>query len=295
MPDNSDNPFEFELNGDKVYTGNQLPDQLPVSFTPFPDTLLRPLDEIAEIVKNPSRKTSRQRWGQDKLINQGQRSSCNAYMAAAMLMRAIYLSTGKWIQVAPEFIYMHINGGRDQGSMLDDGMKFVADVGCCKKVIGGEELIPYQSYQKNKISMEHMRVATEDAQDQRWIEVYQFPKESVEKCWHAILSCLAGRGVVGLAVHVGNDYMRSGVVAGFDRGPGNHAVAGDDVVCLTDNPKSIEDFRVVSPQSWGTRFADGGWTQLTYRHIETTMRYHGLYGCRSVALSRDQHIYTKVK
>ncbi len=287
--------FEFELNGDKVYTGNIVPDKLPVTFTPFPDSLLRPLDEIADIANNPNRRKSRERWGQDKLINQGQRSSCNAYMAAAMLMRLIHISTGKWIPLAPEFIYMHINGGRDQGSMLDDGMKFVADVGCCKKSIGGEEIIPYQSFQKSKISMEHMRVATDDAQDQRWIEVYQFPKDSVEKCWHAILSCLAGRGVAGLAVHVGDAYMRSKEVAGFDNGPGNHAVAADDIVCLTPNPKSIEDFRIMSPQSWGTRFGDGGWVQLTHRHIATTMKYHGLYGGRSVALSRDQHIFTKVK
>lgn len=291
----SENQFEFELNGEKVYTGNILPETYPVAFTPFPDTLLRPLDEIAELIKNPERKAARERWGTDKLINQGRRSSCNAYMIAAMMMRAIWYATGKWVELSPEFVYMHINGGRDNGSGLAEGMRFVGDTGICKKIIDGEQLIPYQAFRKSEISMEHLRVATQDAANQRIGEAYQFPNNSVEKCWHAILSCIAGRGVVGLAVHVGNSYMRSGVVAGVDGGPGNHAVAGDDIICLTDKPKSIEDFRVNSPQSWGTKFADNGFTQLTYKHVERTMQHHGLFGIRSVLMSSNEISQTRIK
>jgi hypothetical protein len=129
MPDNQ---FEFELNGDKVYTGNLVPETLPLSFQQFPDSLLRPLDEIAEIINNPKRPKARDRWGSDKLINQGRRSSCNAYMAAAMWMRANWLATGKWVPVSPEYLYMNINGGRDAGSHLNAGMVWMTDNGTCK-------------------------------------------------------------------------------------------------------------------------------------------------------------------
>jgi len=289
------NQFEFELDGDVVYTGNMLPETLPLSFQEFPDTLIRPIDDIAEIIKNANRPKSRDRWGEDKLINQGKRSSCNAYMAAAMWMRANWLSTGKWVPISPEFVYMHINNGRDAGSHLDKGMVFCTDVGSCKLEIDGEKLIPYQSFNKNQIGMEAMRFATQDAVNQRFGECYQFPNNSVEKCWHAILSCIAGRGVVGLAVHVGSRYMKSGVVCGFDNGPGNHAVCADDIIMLTDRPKSVEDFRINSPQSWGTKFADKGFTQLTYQHIAEPMKYHGLYGVRSVPMSTDDLSTTRIK
>lgn len=289
------NEFEFELNGDKVYTGCQVPETMPLSFQPYPETMLRPLGEIAEIIKNPERKTSRERWGQEKLINQGRRSSCNAFAAAALWMRIAFLATGKWIRVSPEHLYMRINGGRDAGSMLDDGMVEGTDNGFCKYEIDGEKLIPDGAYRTRDIPMEQMRVANEDAKEQRFGECYQFPKDSVEKCFHALLSCIAGRGGSVVAVHVGRNYMRSGVVAGFDSGSGNHAVAVDDIVCLNDNPKSIEDFRVVSPQSWGLNFADKGWTQLTYKHISQTMRYHGLYGVRTVAMSEETFSNTRIR
>jgi|TARA_R110002096_G_scaffold321278_4_gene515386 hypothetical protein len=287
--------FEFEFEGEKVYTGMKMPEEYPVSFKPYPETHVRPLDEILDILDSPDRVPARQRWGQGKLINQGRRSSCNAYMAAAMWMRSNFYATGKWVDVSPEFLYMHINGGQDNGSMLDDGMKFMTDVGICRRKVDGEQLIPYQSYRKNKINMETLRFATQDAANQKAGECYQMPKDSPESCWHALLSCLAGRGTVGLAVHVGRNYMRSGKIAGYDRGHGNHAVAGDDIVKLTESPNGVEDLGIVSPQSWGPNFADGGFTIITIKHISGTMKYHGLYGLRSVLTNPSDVSLTRIK
>lgn len=289
------NEFEFTYNGMTVYTGTKVPETYPLSFKPFPEKKVRPVEDILEIIKNPKRRDSRKRWPTKRLINQGRRSSCNAYMAAAMWMRAHWLATGIWVEVSPEFMYMHINGGRDQGSMLDDGMVFMTDVGFCKKEIDGDMLIPYQSYRKSDIGMEQMRFATQDAVNQRAGECYQMPNGTPEQCWAALLSCLAGRGVVGLAVQVGNNYMRSGEIAGFDRGPGNHAVCGDDIVALTRNPRGVEDFGIRSPQSWDKSFADGGWTILKIEHIAQTCKYHGIYGLRSTLTSRNDISQTRIK
>lgn len=291
----SANEFEFRYGDTVVYTGMQTPETYPLSFKPFPETQVRSFEECMSILQHPNRTPARKRWGQDKLINQGHRSSCNAYMAAAMWMRANFYATSEWVDVSPEFVYMHINGGQDNGSMLDDGMVFGADVGFCRKKINGEQLIPYESYRKSDISMEAMRYATQDAKNQRSGECYQMPNSSASKCWAALISCLVGRGVVGLAVHVGDQYMRSGKIAGFDRGNGNHAICGDDVIPLTNNPRGFEDLAISSPQSWGTGFADGGWTQITIKHIEQPCKVHALYGIRSVLTNEDQLSQTRIR
>jgi len=286
----SANEFEFKYGDTTVYTGMQTPEAFPLSFTPYPEKKIRSVEEINEIIDYPGRIPARSRWGKETILNQGQRSSCNAYMAAAIWMRSNFLATGVWVDVSPEFLYMHINGGRDQGSMLDDGMVFMTDNGMCKK-----DLVPYQAYRKSELSMEALRFATQDALNQRAGECYRMPTDSVEKCWASLVSCLAGRGQVGLAVHVGNNYMRSGTMAGVDRGNGNHAIAGDDLVKLNNNPRSYEDFAIDSPQSWGTGFADGGRTLITIKSIEQTYRVHALYGVRSVLTNPNELSETRIR
>lgn len=290
------NEFEFDLNGQKVYTGMQIPETYPLSFTPYPDEYVRSFDEIMATLEHPGKRSSRERWGPEKLINQGRRSSCNAYMAAAMWMRMHYLETGVWVNISPEFLYMHINGGRDQGSMLDDGMVFMTDKGMCLRYDDtGREIIPSGTYRKQDVNMEAMRYAIQDAPNQRAGECYRMSNRSPEKCWGGLLSCLAGRGQVGLAVHVGDRYMRSGKIAGFDNGPGNHAIAGDDIVTLNNNPRGIEDLGIVSPQSWGTNFADGGYTIITIKHIAQTYNVHALYGLRSTLNNPNEVSKTRIK
>lgn len=285
----NDQQFEFEIPGTnrKVYTGNIVPETYPVSFKPYPEEQVRSLEEIAEIISNPQRRPSTTRWGQNRLMNQGQRGSCNAYMATGMLARVIWLQTGVWYDLGPEFLYMHINGGRDRGSLLDDGMKRMTDYGICER-----GLVPYESYRKSEVP--NYQRATENALNYRAMECYQTPTDSIEKSFHALLSGIAGRGIGGVAVHVGNQYMRSGETAGFDRGMGNHAVCVDDIVLKTSKPRSVEDFHLKSPQSWGLDFADRGWTNLTIRHLEQTYKYHGFYMVRSAIATADDMSTTKL-
>lgn len=283
------NEFEFSYGNETVYTGMQTPDSIPLSFQAYPEATIRSIEDIHEIIKDKDRPFARDRWGQDKLINQGRRSSCNAYMAAGMLMRQMWYDTGEWVELQPEHLYMHINGGQDNGSMLDRGMVRMCDNGIAKK-----GLVPYQSYRTRDVSMEELRYADQDGMNQRGMECYKMPSRA-EQCWHAMLSCLVGMGTVGIAVHVGNGYMRSGAMAGFDRGPGNHAVLGDDVVALTERPRSAADFAIHSPQSWGTRFADGGFTKLTIKHIEQTCSVHALYGMRSATTDLEQESQTRIR
>ena len=46
------------------------------------------------------------------------------------------------VDFGPEFLYALINGGKDRGSMLDDGMVAVTEHGICPR-----QMIPYEAYQ----------------------------------------------------------------------------------------------------------------------------------------------------
>lgn len=284
--------FTFHLaDGTEVRTGNMLPESYPLSFEPFPEKHLRPLEEIVELTKNPNRIPVRQKFANMvEHVNQGRLGSCNAYMIHWMLSTLKYNFTGAWHRLSPEWTYMNINGGRDQGSLLDKGMVFATDFGMASF---NQKL--FEKFNVNQIDMETQRWAKDTSVDYRFGECYQAPKNSVEKCWHTLISCIAGGGAVGVAVHVGDRYMKSGVWAGFDRGVGNHAIAGTELVLRTPNPRSVADIGIVSPQSWGARFADKGFTNLVIDHIAEPMRYHAHYCVRSVCATRDEESETKLK
>lgn len=290
------NVHEFELsNGQKVYTGNNLPDSLPLSFKPFPDTHFYDLDVIADI------QTDKEANGlvlehahANHVTNQGNRSSCNAYMVYWMLAYCIFQQTGKWPELGPEYLYALINGGQDQGSHLDDGMVKCTDVGMPSRSLDGKEIVPYQAYRQSDFDVEQWRIATQDSVNHRFCEAYQAPTDSLERLWWALISCITARGAVGMAVHVGNNYMNSAETAGKDAGPGNHAVPGAGLRLMTPRPKSVADIRIKSPQSWGEGFANKGFTDLTIEHLREPMRYHGIYCVRSATTHTDVYSETRI-
>jgi len=277
------NEFEFELNGQKVYTGMQTPETIPLSFAQFPKPKIRSLSDIAEIIKDSKRIPIERAFANEiEWFNQGKRSSCNAYMIFWILATMMWRQTGKKNRLSPEWVYSLINGGKDQGSMLDKGMIQTFEHGM-------PTFNPsfYQRYNQSQFSMEEKRWATDSAEDHCFGECYKAPDETFEGMMMALYSCLADGGAVGMAVHVGKNYMKSGEVAGFDRGPGNHAICGADLHLKTPNPKSIEDIEIVSPQSWGARFAKHGFTRITSKHCYEPGTVHAYYCVTAVSAIRE--------
>ena len=113
--------FEFQLpDGSLVRTGNVTPDTLPLSFSEYPEADLLPLDQIIEILGDPNRRPARKIFKDDWILNQGRRSSCNAYAVAGALARIRHRMGMERVDFGPEFLYALINGGKDGGSMLDE-------------------------------------------------------------------------------------------------------------------------------------------------------------------------------
>ena len=221
------------------------------------------MDEIAKLVNRSERKWGRKRWGRKWMRHQGQVGSCNCYAAILANMRIRDIKGLSFVDLSPEYMYCMINGGRDQGSMLDDGMEWMTENGTCPA-----DMVPHQTWQQRELRPE----THNEASRFRILEPYRVDSEM------ELASGLA-LGFVGvIAVHANNQFMQldnDGVVASTD-GPGNHAVGVDDVR-IHSGELQFDMFN-----SWGTNYGQGGRGWVSWRrHLRTTSRYHAFYLIRS--------------
>ena len=194
-------------------------------------------------------------WGK----NQGGRGACNGFAAASCLERERVKCGLDGVHLSGEFIYAHINGGRDQGSMLDDGMDHLLKVGTCRA-----DLVPHEEYLLNRIS----QAAKEDAKRFKAFECYHLSTE-IE-----LATALALGWTCVVAVHVGGGYQQLDQygIRGASAGPGNHAVCIQDVVVVNN------EFCFDEVGSWANGFAYLTWQ----RHLKYTVGNHYFYACRAV-------------
>lgn len=274
------NEFEFKLpNGDSVRTGNIKPETRPITgFAQYPKEDLYDFDEVMRILTNADRQRSQQIGFCRKVTNQGQRSSCNAYAAGRALEKARGFTGQDAVELGHEFIYAYINGGKDQGSHLNAGMRHITTDGCCPR-----NMIPYQAYKMGDVGIEAKRVA----KNFRAFECYELPKDPTT-FWQAAITALCRREPIVVAVHVGRQYMSSGKVAGFDRGPGNHAVHADDVAFTQTKPTSWEHLLVDVANSWGNGWGLGGRSYHQLKHFIEPLKWHAMYAIRSAVTNPDE-------
>lgn len=219
--------------------------------------------ELTKWAKNSTR-NGRTRFGKEFIFDQGRAGSCNGWAGSAALMRARARCGMKYVPLAGNYLYSLINGNRDNGSMLDDGMAALQSQGVATiSTVGGPTVIYRRQYNTAK--------ADREAAKFRGFECYRV--RTIEEFWTA----LALQWDCVCVVEVGNRFNkidRNGI-PGVDRGIGNHAVAADDLVWIGN--QIVAD----SYSSWGTRYADGGRIGLTEAHFEQTIGTHSFYAVRS--------------
>lgn len=272
------NQFEFEFNGRTVKTGMKTPETRPLGNPTFPTVDLLSLDDIFEIASNPDRVAVWEDPALSRNLNQGRLSSCNLYAAARLMTVTGHYQGLKPIQYAPEFNYHLITGGRDEGSLLPDGMNSIMTDG----------MPEYGKYPNQRCDVRPSPEARQSASQNKLLEVNQMPNRSVEEHWQAMISSVARRQSIVTAVHVGRNYMQvdqAGIV-GFDRGPGNHAVCGSDFRINPRlngaRPRSWEDVQLWHDGSWGEDYGRGGGGFFTIQHSIEPMRWHATYGGRVI-------------
>lgn len=254
-------------DGRAFRTGLLVPQRRVTKCAAFADAA-RVLDrsEILDIINDVDRVSARQLFPQAEWAkNQGNVGSCNGWAAARALGKSRVKRGLPAVHLSGSFVYAHINGGRDRGSILEDGMEFITDVGACP-----ESLVPVEEWRLNRISAE----AKAAARKFRALECYALESEM------ELASALA-LGFVGVvAVHVPNG-------SGFTRtdskgrvpeahGVGNHSVHVDDI-CEIDG-----QFYFDMDYDWGRSVGDDGKGWISWsRHLRKTVNYHYFYAIRS--------------
>lgn len=251
-------PDIIDHNGNLYYTG-MIPATAKLSFAPRFSPVASKA-EIVDLIQAPTRIKKRDIFGASWIKNQESLGSCNGQAAAGALQRALWLAGREKETLSGEFLYSQMNGGHDRGSMLDDGMKLIRDVGAP----------PYKDrhrmkYKSSDFTPEDFR----DANERKAFEVLGVDTEL------ELAEGLA-KGAVGVvAVHADNNFMKldsNGIAGGNSRGAGNHAVGVDDVKIV--NGELCFDFF----NSWSTNYGDQGRAYLTWdKHLKKTNQYHYFY------------------
>lgn len=252
------------VNGRKRKLGTLKPPTGFVSSLPLFEAAVEPLDDstLLRIAKSNSA-TGRTMFDSSWIMDQGQYGSCNGWAGASALSRARVRRGLKRVNLSGAYLYSLINGGRDNGSMLDDGMRTLQSRGCATlDSVKSNQIYP-SKYDRKK--------ADREAAKHKAFECYQIT--SREGLWTALA---LGFDVV-VAVHAGNAFSnidRNGI-AGVNNGNGNHAVMADGL--LYAGGEIVAD----GANSWGTRWGDVGRMLLRWKHFERTIGVHSFYAIRS--------------
>ena len=167
--------------------------------------------------------------------------NCNASATVGGIHNVRDMAGHKHVVLSDCYLYMNINGGRDNGSMLADGFRF-AEGGIAPRSFtynGKTYNIPHNVYQKRQVSAELLKAADVVAKEYTTWEAYRLPVGDYATFKRYLASALALDYQVVFAWHVNNASMRlrNGYVA-VGNGPGNHAtlwhsakyVGGSDVI-----------------------------------------------------------------
>lgn len=189
-------------------------------------------------------------------------NSCNGYAGAGAYAKARYLrgyTDGKLFSGA--FLYSLINGGRDQGSSLESGLKALQKTGVCEaSTVTWDMIYP---------RMQPANAKTEAA------EHLGYKCYAVQSRQGFRTAVAAGFPVI-VAVHAGRNFQRlSNGIAGVDNGPGNHAVHVDDISLI--DGKECYDMQ----NSWNLSYGENGRAWLTWDSFEQTFGKHTFYAIPS--------------
>ena len=223
------------------------------------------IPEIKEILADPKRMAARQRFPSSWIRNQGSRGSCNGYSCAKALERSRVLQGMPHVVLSGEGAYAQMNGGRDNGSTLNNGMKVLLSNG-----VPPESMVPHQEYLWHRISSEAKQAMSRF----KAAEAYAVDSE-IE-----LASAIALGFVAVIAVHASGAYgnLDSNGISARSLGPGNHSVGADDVRFFG------ETIAFDSFNSWGTRWGQQGRNYVTWdRHLSSTIRNHQFFAIRAAS------------
>lgn len=216
--------------------------------------------DIRRVITDQNRTPARVLFDFKKWIqNQKSHGSCNGYAGAGAYGKARYkrgYTDGKKFSGA--FLYSLINGNRDNGSALEDGLREIQKTGVCL-----ESTVPWNMIYRRDQPAE----AIIEAAKHRGLDCY------AAQTMQGFRTGIAA-GFIGIvAVHAGPNFQRlnQNGVAGVDNGGGNHAIHCDDLVFK--NGTELFD----CPNSWDVYYGENGRAYLHKDSFAQTFSRHTFY------------------
>lgn len=249
-------------DGEERKLGCLVPTAFPASAPKYGDVFageILTLDQIrTALAGRPSMYGRRERFaGATYIRNQRNHGSCNGFSTAGALSRMRELRGEPYVCLSGADAYSQMNGGRDSGSMLEDGMKIVAANG-----IAPESLVPWNQIYTHQISAEAKAARP---------RFKGFTTYAVDEEAELATALYLGRVCV-VAVHAGSAYMQEDAdgVCLPSNGPGNHSTGVQDIRVQSDGTLNFDEFG-----SWDVSNHTGGYTWLTWaRHFRESVKYH---------------------
>lgn len=212
--------------------------------------------EILKAITDPNRIAARLMFGDEWICDQLSFGSCNGWATAALIVRGMYRRGIRGLtRLSGSYLYAWMNGGRDQGSALSDGLKVAEEKGAPPASVVPANLI----YRKQMPAIADAEAAKHKGMRLRPCKTMRALRTALAKGWPCVV-----------AVHAGGNFQRlDGTgTAGVDNGQGNHAVCVDDLVMVGGK----ERFDMAN--SWGLRYGAKGRAYLTEKHFAQTFNVH---------------------
>lgn len=248
-------------DGEERRLGCVVPAAFSTKYTAFADAFPNEMltaDQIrTALAGKPSMWGRRERFaGQKYIRNQRNFGSCNGFSTAAMLSRIRELRGEPYVCLSGADAYSQMNGNRDEGSTLQDGMIV------CETGIAPEDMVAWNQIYSSQISAEAKAARLRF----RGFKVY-----AVDTELELASALVIGRCCV-VAVHVTQSFYRqdgNGVNQGVN-GPGNHSTGVQDIRLQSDGTINYD-----MANSWDVTWCTGGYTWLTWNgQLRETVKYH---------------------
>lgn len=226
--------------------------------------------DIKRIITDPNRIPSRVTFDKTWLIDQKSCGSCNGHAEANALARQRVRRGLAKILLSGPYAYSLMNGGRDNGSALEDGLKMVSLKGICRADLLQWNMI-YPSLFPKGVDYDS------EAAKHKGLIAYSLIGKSPAETRQNLRSALACGFDCIVAVNADNKFLKvnSTGVAGVDYGNGDHSVCIDDLRIVN----GTEYFDM--PNTWGGSYAIDGRAYLVWDHLSQTCLYHEFYAIGS--------------
>lgn len=218
--------------------------------------------DIRRVMMDSDRTPGRVLFDKSWILNQGSHGSCNGHGGASGLAKARVKRGLPKVLLSGPFLYSLINGGRDQGSNLEDGMHAIEEHGVCPASLVTTDMI-YPRLQPVSAKTEALK--------HRGLQCFAVQTKQ------GFRTALAAGFPVIVAVQAGSNFQRlnSQGIGGVDRGSGNHATHCDDIVMV--NGQECYDMS----NSWGLQYGTEGRVYLTWDSFAEPFGNHVFFAIAS--------------